>query len=67
MTSTLPRRLFGDPFRPAVRAANSAAGIAAHLPARPKSANVVVGAGKGAAQMAWALEDLSDGPSVARS
>ncbi|KAB0678786.1 glycerate kinase type-2 family protein [Aureimonas leprariae] len=45
-------------FRAAVAAADPLRGIAAHLPAKPKGRTVVVGAGKGAAQMARALEGV---------
>jgi hydroxypyruvate reductase len=51
-------RLFGA----AVTAADAHAALAPHLPARPKGRTVVVGAGKGAAQLAAAFEDLWDGP-----
>jgi len=49
-------------FEAAVAAADARAAIAANLPARPKGRTVVVGAGKGAAQLAAAFEDLWDGP-----
>lgn len=49
-------------FDAAVRAADPAAALAAHLPERPKGRVVVVGAGKGAAQLAAAFETLWDGP-----
>jgi len=49
-------------FDAAVAAADPRKALAAHLPARPKGRTVVVGAGKGAAQMAAAFEDLWEEP-----
>lgn len=49
-------------FDAAVTAADPMAALRAHLPARPKGRLVVIGAGKGAAQLAAAFEDLWDGP-----
>jgi hydroxypyruvate reductase len=49
-------------FSSAVAAADPARALAAHLPARPKGRVVVIGAGKGAAQLAAAFEALWDGP-----
>lgn len=49
-------------FDAAVAAADPAQALAAHLPARPKGRTVVIGAGKGAAQLAAAFERLWDGP-----
>ncbi|MEA3537180.1 glycerate kinase [Rhizobium sp. CC-YZS058] len=49
-------------FRAAVDAADPLEGMRRHLPAPPKGRTAVVGAGKGAAQMARALEALWDGP-----
>lgn len=49
-------------FTAAVQAADPRAALRAHLPARPKGRLVVIGAGKGAAQLAAAFEDLWDGP-----
>jgi glycerate 2-kinase len=49
-------------FDAAVAAAMPERGIRAHLPERPKGRTVVVGAGKGAAQLAAALEAAWDGP-----
>jgi hydroxypyruvate reductase len=49
-------------FEAAVAAADPARALAAHLPARPKGRVVVIGAGKGAAQLAAAFEALWDGP-----
>ncbi|MBI1216915.1 MAG: DUF4147 domain-containing protein [Rhodobacteraceae bacterium] len=49
-------------FQAAVRAADPAAALAGNLPAHPKGRTIVVGAGKGAAQLARAFETLWDGP-----
>lgn len=49
-------------FDAAVAAADPARALSAHLPARPKGRTVVIGAGKGAAQLAAAFEALWDGP-----
>jgi hydroxypyruvate reductase len=49
-------------FEAAVAAADPARALAAHLPSRPKGRVVVIGAGKGAAQLAAAFERLWDGP-----
>jgi len=49
-------------FEAAVRAADPKAALRGHLPMRPKGRLVVIGAGKGAAQLAAAFEDLWDGP-----
>lgn len=56
------RQLLTQLFEAAVAAADPKLALAAHLPARPKGKTVVIGAGKGAAQMAAAFEDLWDGP-----
>lgn len=53
-----PRAFLASLFDAAVRAADPIEGIRAHLPQKPKGRTVVVGAGKGAAQMAQALETL---------
>lgn len=45
-------------FEAAVAAADPAQALAAHLPARPKGRTVMIGAGKGAAQLAAAFERL---------
>ncbi|ASY65435.1 D-glycerate 2-kinase (plasmid) [Sinorhizobium sojae CCBAU 05684] len=57
-----PRAFLETLFTAAVVAADPARVIAANLPERPKGRTVVVGAGKGAAQMARAFERLWDGP-----
>jgi glycerate 2-kinase len=57
-----PRAFLETLFTAAVAAADPARVIAANLPERPKGRTVVVGAGKGAAQMARAFERLWRGP-----
>ncbi|OCJ09199.1 hydroxypyruvate reductase [Rhizobium sp. AC44/96] len=57
-----PRDLLKSMFSAAVQAADPLTGIKAHLPAKPQGKTVVIGAGKGAAQMAGALETVWDGP-----
>ncbi len=49
-------------FHAAVNAALPERTIGGHLPPKPKGRTVVIGAGKGAAQLARALEDQWDGP-----
>lgn len=56
------RSFLKDLFAAAVKAADPHAGLIRHLPSRPKGRTVVIGAGKGAAQMARALEDVWDAP-----
>ncbi|MBK5567075.1 glycerate kinase [Ensifer sp. SSB1] len=56
------RSFLASLFDAAVAAADPRKVIAAHLPGRPKGRTVVIGAGKGAAQMARALESCWDGP-----
>lgn len=56
------RALLISLFDAAVGAADPERALAAHLPARPKGRTVVIGAGKGAAQLAAAFERLWDGP-----
>lgn len=56
------RALLTRLFEAAVEAADPGEALARHLPKPPKGRTVVVGAGKGAAQMAAAFEDLWDGP-----
>ncbi|WP_064712871.1 glycerate kinase type-2 family protein [Rhizobium bangladeshense] len=62
MTITAPRDFLKSLFDAAVRAADPLTGIKSHLPEKPKGRTVVVGAGKGAAQMAQALERAWDEP-----
>ncbi|MBB2794492.1 UNVERIFIED_ORG: hydroxypyruvate reductase [Rhizobium esperanzae] len=57
-----PRDFLKSLFDAAVRAADPLTGIKARLPEKPKGRTVVIGAGKGAAQMAQALESVWDGP-----
>ena len=59
---TEPRALLRRLFDAAVAAAMPEARLRAHLPAAPKGRTVVVGAGKGAAQLARALETAWNGP-----
>ncbi len=49
-------------FQAAVDAADPDRTIAAHLPPKPKGRTIVIGAGKGSAQMASAFEKVWDGP-----
>ncbi len=49
-------------FQAAVTAADPVAALRGNLPARPRGRTVVIGAGKGAAQLAAAFEDLWDAP-----
>jgi len=62
MTISAPRDFLKSLFDAAVRAADPMTGIKANLPDRPQGKTVVIGAGKGAAQMARALESVWDGP-----
>lgn len=62
MATPDPRPFFESLFRAAVSAADPRQIIPAYLPARPKGRTIVVGAGKGAAQMAEAFEEAWDGP-----
>lgn len=57
-----PREILAALFTAAVKAADPARGIAAHLPEKPRGRVVVVGAGKASARMAQVLEELWDGP-----
>lgn len=57
-----PRAFLRGLFDAAVAAALPEARVRAHLPERPRGRTVVVGAGKGAAQLAAALEAAWDGP-----
>ncbi|MGB3390291.1 MAG: DUF4147 domain-containing protein, partial [Pseudaminobacter sp.] len=62
MTQIDPRPFLTSIFEAAVAAADPELTIAKHLPERPKGRTVVIGAGKGAAQMAAAFEKVWDGP-----
>ncbi|QCJ01109.1 glycerate kinase [Agrobacterium larrymoorei] len=56
------RRLLKSMFHAAIKAADPRDCLRGHLPERPRGKTVVIGAGKGAAHMAAALEELWDGP-----
>jgi glycerate 2-kinase len=62
MSGPEPRRLFTDLYEAAVAAADPARVIGRFLPERPKGRTIVIGAGKGSAQMARAFEEAWDGP-----
>lgn len=62
MTGFDAKALFVAMFDGAVRAADPARTMGDVLPARPKGRTIVVGAGKGSAQMAQAFERAWDGP-----
>lgn len=57
-----PRAFLRELFKAAVAAALPDVSIRAHLPEAPRGRTVVVGAGKGAAQLAQALEAAWEGP-----
>lgn len=57
-----PKSLFRSLFEAAVAAADPKRTLEKYLPARPKGRTVVIGAGKGSAQMAQAFEQAWDGP-----
>jgi glycerate 2-kinase len=57
-----PRKFLTSLFDAAVKAADPELTIRSHLPGRPAGRTIVVGAGKGSAQMAQALEKVWDGP-----
>ena len=57
-----PRSFLTSLFKAAVAAADPELTIRRHLPAQPKGRVVVIGAGKGSAQMAAAFEKAWDGP-----
>jgi glycerate 2-kinase len=62
VTGPQPRVLFESLFAAAVAAAEPARTIRQFLPARPKGRTIVIGAGKGSAQMARSFEQAWDGP-----
>jgi hydroxypyruvate reductase len=62
MTSLDPKAFLTSIFAAAVEAADPELTIRRHLPQRPKGRTVVIGAGKGSAQMAAAFEKAWDGP-----
>ncbi|EXL02537.1 glycerate kinase type-2 family protein [Aquamicrobium defluvii] len=57
-----PKPFLASIFEAAVAAADPERAIRDRLPERPKGRTVVIGAGKGAAQMAAAFEKVWDGP-----
>jgi len=57
-----PKTFLTSIFNAAVAAADPELTIRKHLPAKPKGRTIVIGAGKGSAQMAAALEKAWDGP-----
>ncbi|MER9053818.1 glycerate kinase [Mesorhizobium sp. M0213] len=62
MTEVDPKSFLISIFNAAVAAADPQRTIKDHLPARPKGRTIVIGAGKGSAQMAAAFEKVWDGP-----
>ncbi|MDG4894393.1 glycerate kinase [Mesorhizobium sp. WSM4976] len=59
---TDPKSFLTSIFFAAVAAADPKKTIRNHLPAKPKGRTIVIGAGKGSAQMAAAFEKVWDGP-----
>ncbi|MDX8510635.1 glycerate kinase type-2 family protein [Mesorhizobium captivum] len=59
---TDPKAFLTAIFNAAVAAADPEKTIRDHLPAKPKGRTIVIGAGKGSAQMAAAFEKVWDGP-----
>ncbi|TPJ33394.1 glycerate kinase [Mesorhizobium sp. B2-8-3] len=59
---TDPKSFLTSIFNAAVAAADPEKTIRSHLPAKPKGRTIVIGAGKGSAQMAAAFEKLWDSP-----
>ena len=62
MTEIDPKPFLISIFNAAVAAADPERTIRDHLPAKPKGRTIVIGAGKGSAQMAAAFEKVWDGP-----
>ncbi|SIT54266.1 putative hydroxypyruvate reductase [Mesorhizobium prunaredense] len=62
MTEIDPKTFLAAIFNAAVAAADPQRTIRDHLPAIPKGRTIVIGAGKGSAQMAAAFEKVWDGP-----
>ena len=62
MSLDAKKAFFARLFEAAVKAADPAAIIPAVLPERPKGRTIVIGAGKGSAQLAQAFERAWDGP-----
>ncbi|PBB39079.1 glycerate kinase [Mesorhizobium sp. WSM3868] len=59
---TDPKTFLTSIFNAAVAAADPEKTIRNHLPVKPKGRTIVIGAGKGSAQMAAAFEKVWDGP-----
>ncbi|MGX5805729.1 glycerate kinase type-2 family protein [Bradyrhizobium sp. Arg314] len=59
---TDPKSFLTSIFNAAVAAADPEKTIRDHLPVKPKGRTIVIGAGKGSAQMAAAFEKVWDGP-----
>ncbi len=62
MNAIETKRFFGALFDRAVAAADPELTIRRHLPEKPKGRTIVIGAGKGSAQMAQAFERAWEGP-----
>ena len=62
MPNSEDRALLTSMFEAAIAAADPLQALRPHLPDRPRGRTVVIGAGKGAAQMAAAFESLWDAP-----
>ncbi|CAI2933191.1 glycerate kinase type-2 family protein [Aminobacter niigataensis] len=62
MAMTDPKQFLTSIFEAAVAAADAELTIRRHLPEKPKGRTIVIGAGKGSAQMAAAFEKAWDGP-----
>ncbi|RWN17161.1 MAG: glycerate kinase [Mesorhizobium sp.] len=62
MTVLDPKAFLTSIFNAAIAAADPERTIRDHLPAKPKGRTIVIGAGKGSAQMAAAFEKAWDGP-----
>ncbi|MER9137462.1 glycerate kinase [Mesorhizobium sp. M0830] len=62
MTVLDPKSFLTSIFNAAVAAADPERTIRGHLPARPRGRTIVIGAGKGSAQMAAAFEKMWNGP-----
>lgn len=62
MTVLEPKSFLISIFDAAVAAADPERTIRDHLPAKPRGRTIVIGAGKGSAQMAAAFEKVWDGP-----
>ncbi|NTF96072.1 DUF4147 domain-containing protein [Agrobacterium rhizogenes] len=56
------RAILASMFHAAVKAADPLVRMKARLPAKPAGRTIVVGAGKGAAQMASTLENIWEDP-----